>query len=160
MLDETAVGDYQTNFKVNPHLRSKADITALIKGINDGTIDTITSAHQPQDEECKNLEFDKADFGMIGLETCFALANTALRGKVELDKIVALIAGKPRKVLDMPENTIEEGVEADLTLFDPDKKWIFAESDIRSKSKNTPFINTEFVGKALGVINKGKIYLN
>ena len=159
MLDETAVGNYNTNCKVNPHLRAKEDIAALVKGIADGTIDTITSAHQPQDEECKKLEFDKADFGMIGLETCFAVANTALKGKVELTKIIETIANNPRRVLGL-QNKIEEGAEADLTLFNPDLKWIFPASDIKSKSKNTPFVGTDFIGKSLGVINKGKLQLN
>ena len=159
LLDETAVAGYNTNCKVNPHLRSKEDITALIKGIADGTIDTITSAHHPHDEEGKKLEFDKADFGMIGLETCFATANTALKGKVELEKIVSAFANNPRKVLGL-ENKIEEGAEADLTLFNPDLKWTFAESDIKSKSKNTPFVGTDFTGKALGIINKGRLQLN
>jgi dihydroorotase len=159
MLDETAVGNYKTNFKVNPHLRSKEDIAALVKGISDGTIDTITSAHQPQDEECKNLEFDKADFGMIGLETSFAVANTALKDKVELSKIIEAVANNPRRVLGL-ESKIEEGAEADLTFFNPELKWTFTASDIKSKSKNTPFIGTNFIGKALGVINKGKLQLN
>ncbi len=159
MLDETAVGNYNTNCKVNPHLRSKEDIAALVKGIADGTIDTITSSHQPQDEECKNLEFDKADFGMIGLETCFAVANTALKGKVELPKIIEAISNNPRRVLGL-KSKIEEGAEADLTLFNPELKWTFAASDIKSKSKNTPFVGTNFVGKSLGVINKGKLQLN
>ncbi len=159
MLDESAVGSYNTNCKVNPHLRSKEDIAALVKGIADGTIDTITSAHQPHDEECKKLEFDKSDFGMIGLETCFAVANTALKDKVELTKIIETIANNPRRVLGL-KNKIEEGAEADLTLFNPDLKWTFAESDIKSKSKNTPFIGSDFIGKSIGVINKGKFQLN
>lgn len=159
LLEETAVGNYNTNYKVNPHLRSKEDINALVKGIADGTIDTITSAHQPQDEECKKLEFDKADFGMIGLETCFAAANTALTGKVELQTIVNTLANNPRRILGL-ENKIEEGALADLTLFNPGVKWTFEAGDIKSKSKNTPFPGTTFIGKALGVINKGKIQLN
>ncbi|MES2621096.1 MAG: dihydroorotase [Bacteroidota bacterium] len=158
-LDENAIGDYDTNYKVNPHLRTKEDIAALIKGIQDGTIDTITSAHQPQDEECKKLEFDKAEFGMIGLETCFAIANTALKDKVELTKIIEAIANNPRIILGL-NNTIKEGAIADLTLFNPKMKWTFTESDIQSKSKNTPFVGTEFVGKAIGIINKDKLQLN
>lgn len=159
VLDETAVAGYNTNCKVNPHLRAKEDITALIKGIADGTIDTITSAHLPYDEEGKKMEFDKADFGMIGLETCFAAANTALHGKVELEKTIAALANNPRRVLGI-DGKIEEGAPADLTLFNPELKWTFAESDIQSKSKNTPFVGYNFTGKALGVINKGKLQLN
>ena len=159
VLDESAVADYNTNCKLNPHLRSKADIVALIKGIEDGTIDTVTSAHQPQDEECKKLEFDKADFGMIGLETSFAVTNTALKGKVKLDKVIELFAANPRKVLGLAIPKIDIDADADLTLFDPAKKWVFAESDIQSKSKNTPFVGSEFVGKVVGIINKGKVQL-
>ena len=160
LLDDKTVGNFNTAHKVNPHLRSKEDIAALIKGITEGTVDTITSAHQPQDEECKKLEFDKADFGMIGLETCYAVANTALKGKVTTATIVELLANNPRRILGLPAINISEGADADLTLFDPDKKWVFTEKDIRSKSKNTPFIGMEFMGKAIGVINKGKIKLN
>ncbi len=160
LLDDSAVGAYNTNYKVNPHLRSKEDIKALIKGIGDGTIDTITSAHRPQDEECKKLEFDKADFGMLGFETCYAIANTALRGQIDTDKMVELLASNPRKLLNVTAPSITEGSEADLTLFNPDKNWIFTEKDICSKSKNTPFIGTQFTGKVIGVVNKSKLKLN
>lgn len=160
ILEDSSVGDYDTNMKANPPLRSKEDITALIKGLADGTIDTVTSAHQPQDEECKKLEFDKADFGMIGLETCFALANTKLKQFIQTDKLVEIFSMNPRGVLGIPAPAIEEGAEADLTLFDPDKKWQFAESDIRSKSKNTPFVGAELTGKVIGVIHKNKIQTN
>ncbi|MCW3127146.1 MAG: dihydroorotase [Bacteroidetes bacterium] len=159
LLDETAVGQYNTNCKVNPHLRTKADIAALIKGIEEGTIDTISSQHNPQDEECKKLEFDKADYGMIGLETAYAVANTALSGKVDTTKMVELFSLNARKILGLPASTIKEGEDADLTLFDPSQKWTFTEKDIRSRSKNTPFIGTEFTGKAIGVIHKDKMAL-
>lgn len=159
-LDESAVGDYNTNNKTNPPLRSREDISALMKGISDGTIDTITSAHQPQDEECKKLEFDKADFGMIGLETCFAIANTKLNKQVSIEKLVELLAVNPRRILGLDVPALEEGANADMTLFDPEQKWVFSKNDIRSRSANTPFIGAEFTGKAIGIINKGKLYLN
>ena len=160
LLDNTAVGDYNTNCKVNPPLRLKEDIAALIKGINDGTIDSISSAHQPQDEDCKKLEFDKADFGMIGLETCFAVVNTALREETKIGKIVELLAHNPRKILGLQVPKIEVGADADLTIFNPTKKWVFTEKDIQSRSKNTPFTGTEFTGKVTGVVHKGKVHLN
>ncbi len=160
LLDTSAVGDYNTNCKVNPHLRSKEDIAALVKGVNDGTIDAVSSAHQPQDEDCKKLEFDKADFGMIGLETCFAVVNTALKESVGLGLIVNLLAQNPRRILGMEIPTITEGAAADLTLFNPTRKWTFAESDIQSKSKNTPFVGTEFTGRVTGVLHKDKLHLN
>lgn len=159
MLDENAVADYNTNFKVNPHLRTKADIAALAKAIADGTVDTISSAHQPHDEECKKLEFDKADFGMIGLETCFAVANTVLRDKVSLEKIINAFSNNARSILGLT-NKIEEGAEADLTLFNPKLQWTFTETDIQSKSKNTPFIGTPFTGKVIGIVSKGRFQVN
>jgi dihydroorotase len=160
MLDETAVGLYDTHAKLNPHLRTKADINALVKGIQDGTIDTITSQHNPQDEECKRLEFDKADYGMIGLETSYAVANTALHGKVDADKMIALMSLNARKILGLPAPDIAEGADADLTLFDPEMQWIFSADDIRSQSKNTPFIGSSLTGRAIGIIHKDKISLS
>jgi dihydroorotase len=160
LLDETAVGQYNTNCKVNPHLRTKADIAALIKGIEEGTIDTITSQHNPQDEECKKLEFDKADYGIIGLETAYAVANTALAGKVDATRMVELLSLNARKILGLPAPNFKEGEDADLTLFDPSLRWTFTEKDIRSRSKNTPFVGTEFTGKAIGIIHKDKMALS
>jgi len=160
LLDESAVGQYDTNYKLNPHLRTKDDINALLKGIEDGTIDTITSQHNPQDEDSKRLEFDKADYGMIGLETSYAVSNTALSGKADATKIAELFSLNARKILGLPLSAIAEGEDADLTLFDPGLKWTFTEKDIRSRSKNTPFVGREFTGKAIGIIHKDKISLS
>lgn len=158
LLEDSAVGNYNTNFKVNPHLRGKEDLQALAKGLADGTLNTITSAHQPQDEECKKLEFDKADFGMIGLETCYAVASTALSGKVDLTVIISALSNNPRSILGL-NNSVQEGAEADLTLFNPEYKWTFKAEHIQSRSSNSPFLGTAFTGKALGVINKGKLQM-
>lgn len=158
LLEDSAVGNYNTNFKVNPHLRGKEDLQALAKGLADGTLNTITSAHQPQDEECKKLEFDKADFGMIGLETCYAVASTALSGKVDLTVIISALSNNPRSILGL-NNSVQEGAEADLTLFNPEYKWTFKAEHIQSRSSNSPFLSTAFTGKALGVINKGKLQM-
>ena len=160
LLDESAVGQYDSLAKLNPHLRAKDDINALIKGIEDGTIDTITSQHNPQDEDCKRLEFDKADYGMIGLETSYAVSNTALAGKVDTTKMVELLSLNARKILGLPLTGLAEGEDADLTIFDPDMKWTFTEKDIRSRSKNTPFVGRDLTGKALGIIHRDKISLN
>jgi dihydroorotase len=160
LLDESSVGQYDTNCKLNPHLRTKEDITALIKGIQDGSIDTITSQHNPQDEECKRLEFDKADYGMIGLETSYAVSNTALAGKVDAEKMVELYSLNARRILGLSLTGLAEGEEADLTLFDPELKWTFTEKDIRSRSKNTPFVGKELIGKQIGIIHKDKIALS
>lgn len=157
MWTDAVLDTYNTNFKVNPPLRTQADIAALAKALADGTIDTITSAHQPHEEDEKKLEFDKAAFGIIGLETCFAVANTVLKGKVDLSTIIAALANNPRKILGL-HSKIEEGALADLTLFNPNYEWTFTEADIRSKSKNTPFIGTKFTGKVLAVINHALLH--
>ena len=128
------------------------DINALIKAIEDGTIDTITSQHNPQDEECKKLEFDKADFGMIGFETLFAIVNTILTPKIGIEKAVSLLAENPRKILGLAPIELKENAIAEYTLFDPTEKWIFSQKDIFSKSKNTPLIGTEFTGKVVGIV--------
>ncbi len=150
--------DFDTNFKVNPPFRSKKDIKALQKGLVDGTIDAIVSDHNPHDEEAKNLEFDMADFGIIGLETAFSVANTF--SKLSIEQIVEKLTLNPRKLLRLPEISIKEGQIANLTIFNPTLDWTFSAKDIRSKSKNTPFVGKELKGKSVAVINKGKIYTN
>jgi dihydroorotase len=146
--------EFDTNLKVNPPFRSQNDIEALQKGLADGTIDAIVSDHNPQDEEAKNLEFDLADFGIIGLETAFAVANNY--GKLSIDNLIEKFTTNPRNLLRMPQISIKEGEIANLTLFNPDLEWTFTESDIQSKSKNSPFIGKKIKGKVLGVF-KGNL---
>jgi dihydroorotase len=146
--------DFDTNLKVNPPFRTKADIEALQAGLADGTIDAIVSDHNPQDEESKNLEFDMADFGIIGLETAFAVANTYAELSVEalIDKLTV----NPANLLRLKPSGIQEGIKANLTIFNPDLEWTFTAKDIRSKAKNTPFIGHALKGKVVGVINKNQ----
>ena len=152
---DEAVGSYNTNWKVNPPLRPKAETDAIIKAIKEGTIDTITSQHRPQDEESKKLEFDKADFGIEALETAFAVANTRLREHIDITALVNLFSNNARNLLDIEGECIEEQAVADLTLFSPDLKWTFEAKDIQSRSKNSPFVGEQLIGKPLGVINNG-----
>ncbi|NNF02713.1 MAG: dihydroorotase [Bacteroidia bacterium] len=159
ILDEKAVADFDTNLKVRPHLRSMDDIAALHEGLRDGTIDTITSSHNPQDEESKKVEFDHAEFGMIGLETCFGIARTSTKKHFRIEKLIDKLAYQPRHILKLPIEEIKNGGIANLTIFDPDLEWTFTEKHIRSKSRNTPFIGHDFVGKAIGIINNNKLYL-
>lgn len=147
--------EFDTNLKVNPPFRAKTDIEALQAGLADGTIDVIVSDHNPQDEESKNLEFDMADFGIIGLETAFAVANT--HSKLPIEAIIDKFTTNPAQLLRLPEETIHEGSLANLTIFNPDLEWAFTEKDIRSKSKNTPFVGHLLKGKVVGVINKNQI---
>jgi dihydroorotase len=160
LLDDTFLQNFDTNAKVNPHLRTKEDVQALIEGIVDGTIDSICSAHFPHDEESKNLEFDQADYGMIGFETAFAVANTVLKNRLPLDKIIEKFTDGCANVLGDYCYPIEEGNQANMTIFDPSLSWVFQASDIKSKSKNTPFLDYTFTGKALGIINKKKMFWN
>jgi len=149
---------FDVNYKVLPPLRSQADIKALRKALKNGTIDIITSNHIPLDKESKELEFPYSDFGVIGLETTFALLNTHLVDAVySLDDLINTLAYKPREILRKEIPQIAEGAKANLTVFDPNAVWTFTDSDIKSKSKNTPFIGAEFKGKVLGVLNNGTI---
>lgn len=157
LLDDSHIESFDSNYKVNPPLRTKNDIDALIKGLKDGTIDVINSDHSPEDEESKIVEFDQARFGMIGLETAFGVINTALKEKLSTAEIIQKMAINPRKLLNLPVPSVAEENQASLTLFDPTLKWTFTASDIKSKSKNTPFIGTVFEGKVLGIYNKGLV---
>ncbi|MDB4088184.1 dihydroorotase [Flavobacteriales bacterium] len=144
--------EFDSNYKVLPPFRTQSDIEALISGLKEGTIDAICSDHTPHDIESKELEFDLADFGIIGLETAFASANSILKDKLSLEAIIDKMTVTPREILGISLPAIKEGHKAELTYFNPFEKWTFEKKDIKSKSKNTPFIGTEFTGKALGVI--------
>ncbi len=150
-------GAFDSNWKLLPPLRSQTDAHALLEGLADGTIDFICSNHRPWDEEAKNLEFPYAEFGMIGLETAFALCRTFLSKKLSVNDLVEKMALAPRRVLGLPIPEIKVGALAELTVFDPDAEWIFGENDIRSKSRNTPFIGQTFKGKVLGIVNKSQV---
>lgn len=147
--------DFDTNLKVKPPFRTQKDIKALIKGLLDDTIDAIVSDHQPQDEESKCLEFDQAEFGIIGLETAFAVANTFGK-EISLEKLIEKFTTNPRKILKVRQPQIAVGEIANLTLFSPEESWEYKFKDIRSKSKNSPFIGKTLKGRVLGVFNKGK----
>ncbi|MCG8322288.1 MAG: dihydroorotase [Cytophagales bacterium] len=157
-FDDKALVNYDTNFKVNPPFRQSNDNRALIKGLKDGTIDLIVSAHNPQDEESKNLEFDLADFGIIGLQTFIAVIIGHYRG-IPPEDLIPSFTIKPREILGLPVPQIKVGEIADLTLFDPEKKWDYSEESNLSKSKNSPFLGQTLTGKSVGVFNNGKAYL-
>jgi dihydroorotase len=150
--------DFETNWKILPPLRQETDRKALLKGLEDGTIDFICSNHNPQDIEVKNLEFTYADFGMSGLETALALSLTYLQKKLSIAQIIEKWAIAPRKVLGLPIPTFEKGANAEITIFHPNQSWTFLEKNIQSKSANSPLFGTEFIGKVLGIVN-GKKYL-
>lgn len=160
LLEETELEGFDTNFKVNPPLRTREDIDALKKGIADGTIDVIVSDHNPQDIESKDLEFDHADNGMIGLESCFGVLNAALNSKVSIENIINTLTKNPRNILGLPSVDIKEGSQANMTLFNPSRRYVFERSHIVSSSKNSGFIGKELKGTVLGVINKNQLSLS
>lgn len=159
-LTDKSVIDFDANYKVMPPLRSENDQQALIDAVLDGTIDAIVSQHTPLEIEAKDLEFEYATFGIIGLETAFALANTALNSIVEPTQLVDLFSVNPRKIIKKTLPPIEKGSIANLSIFSLNKDWIFEQKNIKSKSKNTPFVGTKFKGAIKGIFHKGKLNLN
>lgn len=159
LLDDSMLAGFDTNYKVNPPLRERADIDSIIKGLRDGTIDVICSGHLPQDEESKNLEFDRAEFGIIALQT-FCANLTALSRFVDWDLLIEKVTKRPRQVLQFENPRIEDDAPANLTLIDPDHKWILNDESNFSKSKNSPWFGKELTGKAVAVFNNGKYWID
>ncbi|PRY12632.1 dihydroorotase [Pontibacter ummariensis] len=157
VTDETIV-PFDTNYKVTPPFRSEVDADAIKKGLQDGTIDALVSAHMPQDVEAKKLEFDLADFGIINLETAFAVACTTLA--LSTEQLVEKFSTNPRRILRLEEPRIEEGQLANLTLFNPSQTWVPTAEESKSKSKNSPFLGQELKGRVLGTIHKGQVVLH
>ncbi len=159
-LTENHINNFDTRYKVLPPLREKEDINALIKALKDNTIDVISSDHTPISDEHKKVEFDNALNGIIGLESAFGLLCKHIAPKIGLSLLIEKISINPRKILQLPQESINIGNKANITLFDPEKEWEFTVDDIKSKSLNTPFIGTKMRGKALGIINKGILKVN
>lgn len=152
---------FDTNTKVNPPLRTKEDIKAIEKGLKDGTIDVIASDHAPHLSTEKELEYENAPFGMLGLQTVFPLVIKQLvnRKILTLSEAVEKLTVNPAKILNLKKGQIKVGEDADITIFDPKKEWQFKAEDIKSLSKNSPFIGWEFKGKIARVIVGGRVEL-
>lgn len=158
-LTEEAVRDYDTNAKVNPPLKSKKDVKAILKGLKDGVIDVIATDHAPHNIEEKNIEFDSASSGMVGLETALALVLTKLVNTkvLSLKEAVKKLTAGPAKVLNLDKGTLKVGVDADVIIVDPKTEWTVDASKFASKSKNTPFNGWKLKGKVLYTIVSGKV---
>ncbi|ANH81746.1 dihydroorotase [Niabella ginsenosidivorans] len=149
---------YDTHLKLNPPLRTINDRKALQKGIADGTIDCIATHHIPYDTDHKTVEFEYAKYGMIGLQTAYAVLRTALP-EISQERWVELLAINPRKILGLPVPSIKEGAPASLTVFAPEQKWELHADAILSKSKNSAFMGKQLIGKPLGIIHNNRSHL-
>lgn len=156
---DESLSSFDVNYKTNPPLRSDNDRKALIKGINQGTIDIICSNHVPLEEEAKKLEFVYAKLGATGLQTCFP-ALIEFAGKIKLDRLIECLSINPRRILGIEEIRIKTGEKANLTLFDTKCPWLFSEDNNYSKSRNSPFFDHQFPAKVLGIINGNKSRFN
>ena len=157
-LNDEMLDGFDTRYKVSPPLRNESDRKALIEGVKDGTIDMITSDHNPIDIEHKKMEFDLAKNGTIGLESAFGALGTVLPLEIIINK---LTAGKRifDPIFSGKKQVFEEGAVANFTLFNPDSDWVFQKENILSKSKNAAFLGMKMKGRAYGVFNNGKLVL-
>jgi len=159
-LVDSDIRDYDTNFKMNPPLRSASDREALLVALADGTVDAIATDHAPHASHEKLVEFERAAFGITGLETALGLAITRLHRehKIPLTRIVELFTAGPARVIDLRgRGTLARGSHADVTILDPKKRWTFEAAKSRSKSRNTPFDGWQLTGKAVATIVGGRV---
>ena len=156
ILDDSNVVSFDPNYKVDPPLRTKDDIDALIGGINDGTIDIIASHHEPQDIDTKKCEFEKANFGVISLQTFFSNI-VQLSRKIPLENLIKTFSTNPKKILGVETYSVVEGSKASFTVFDPDGSWDYNENSNLSKSINSPWLNWSLKGKVKAVIKDNRI---
>jgi len=154
-LTDAAVADYDTNAKMNPPLRTGDDVAALIRGLEDGTIDAIASDHAPHHVNLKMLEFDRAPFGITGLETAVGLALTKL--KLSVQRLIELFSVNPQKIMKVRNWGLFEGSDADLTILDLNRTWSFDVNQSRSRSRNSPFHGWHLKGKAVATVVGGKV---
>ena len=158
-LDEDMIGvDYNTNFKVNPPLRTKSDCKVLIEGVIDGSVDVIVTDHAPHAAYEKDREFELAPFGMTGIETSVGLILTNLvnPGVITWQRMVELMAVAPREILRVDPVTLTAGSVADVTILDPNLAWTVTEQDFQSKATNSAFIGANLVGRATDVYVGGQ----
>ena len=156
ILDDSNVVSFDPNYKVDPPLRTKEDIDALIDGINDGTIDIIASHHEPQDIDTKKCEFEKANFGVISLQTFFSNI-VQLSRRIPLENLIKTFSTNPKKILGVETYSVVEGSKASFTVFDPDGSWDYNENSNLSKSINSPWLNWSLKGKVKAVIKDNRI---
>ena len=160
LFDDEIIDQFDNRFKILPPFRTKEDRNALLEGVKNGTIDVITSYHQPNEKEITNVEFSLSPFGSIGTQVCFPLALTYLKEYIGLEKIVQCMSINPRTILQYEVPIIKEGYEANMTLFDPDKKWTYDKKNNTSMSENTGLFGSELNGFVHGTIHKSNYHKN
>ncbi|MGE4244630.1 MAG: dihydroorotase [Parvibaculaceae bacterium] len=157
VLNEHDVGAYRTFFKLSPPLRTEEDRKALVEGLVDGTIDVIVSSHDPQNADTKRLPFSEAEFGAIGLETLFPAALGLHHNHgVPVSRIVAALTSGPARILGLETGRLEPGAPADFVLADPQHSWRVEETELKSRSKNSPFEHRTLSGRVLETIVAGR----
>jgi len=158
-LSEDDLIDYNTNMKINPPLRAKEDVSAIQQGLKDGTIDAIASDHAPHTENEKDIEFEYAALGSIGLETELAVAITELvhTGLLSWSDLVKKMSGNPSKILHIDKGTLSVGAIADVIVVSPEKEWVVKKKDFVSRSKNSAFLGRKLKGMVEYTICKGKL---
>ncbi|HVF50017.1 MAG TPA: dihydroorotase [Pyrinomonadaceae bacterium] len=159
-LTDESVKDYDTNYKMNPPLRSREHLEAVLEAIGDGTIDAIATDHAPHHADEKGLEFDHAPFGITGLETAVGLALDGLvhRGHIGLERLVELCSVNPARIFNLEgRGTLRRGAWGDVTILDPDIEWTFDVAHSKSKSRNTPFHKRAMRGAPVATIVAGRI---
>jgi dihydroorotase len=160
VLNDEAVGEYDTQAKMNPPLRSEADREAMIAGILDGSVDAIATDHAPHAAHEKQQEFARALNGITGLESALGLAIAVLHGKhkMPLARVIALLSAQPAAVLGLKgRGSLAVGAFADVVVFDPAEQWVFRAAESKSKSRNTPFDGWTLQGKVLTTISEGRV---
>jgi dihydroorotase len=157
-LTDEAVREFDVNAKVNPPLRGGEDVAAVREGLRDGTIDVIASDHAPHAVTDKDVEFDDAAFGMVGLETSLGLSLKLVSGGIlTLDQLIMKMSTAPARILKIPGGTLKTGAVADVTVIDPAAAWTVDRTRFRSRGRNTPFHGWDMKGKALMTIVGGEI---
>tara|TARA_B100000959_G_scaffold190489_1_gene199168 strand:+ start:140 stop:667 length:528 start_codon:yes stop_codon:yes gene_type:complete len=161
LTDET-LATYDPRYKTNPPLREETDRQALIEGLLDGTIDCVATDHEPHVDYEKDVEFDQAPFGVIGLETALPVClATLVRGDAaELTDLVRFLSTNPARVLGFEKGTLSPGVDADVTVFDPDETWMVEPDALASQSANSPWLDEELRGRVTHVVVAGRIVHN
>ncbi len=157
-LTDEALQSYDTNFKVNPPLRSRQDVDAIKEGLSDGTIDVIACDHAPHGRTDKEVEFEYAANGISGLETSLSLSlNLIINKTLNWPELIAKMSTNPARILNLPKGTLETGADADITVIDPWRKWTVDVQAFRSRGKNSPFNGHQMQGKAILTIVGGDI---